>query len=78
MTADELDDRAIDALKEFNVDDAIKILNQFSDCDLSHVQNKSAFLCGQMKCYREKSKQSGGTTPLVKGPDEAKVKVCSH
>jgi len=69
----ELDDRAVDALKEFTPEDAIKILRQFRESNLEHVTNKSAFLCGQMKTYRNKLR-SGNMQPLVKGPDEAKLK----
>lgn len=34
----DLDDRAIEALKEFNEDGALQVLLQFKDSDLSHVQ----------------------------------------
>jgi len=56
LTSEQLDDRATEALKEFSEDDACNILEQFSKSDLSHVQNKSAFLCGVMKTYRAKMK----------------------
>jgi hypothetical protein len=48
----ELDDRALDALKEFPVDGALAVLQQFLESNLEHVSNKSAFLCGIMKTYR--------------------------
>lgn len=48
----ELDDRALDALKEFPVDGAQSVLQQFLESNLEHVSNKSAFLCGIMKTYR--------------------------
>lgn len=48
----ELDDRAVDALKEFPVDGAQAVLQQFLESNLEHVSNKSAFLCGVMKTYR--------------------------
>lgn len=73
LSQSELDERAMDALKEFPPDDAIKVLRQFSDSNLEHVGNKSAFLCGQMKTYRHKLR-AGNMPPLVKGPDEAKLK----
>lgn len=74
LTNSELDERALDALKEFNADDAIKVLEQFNEANLEHVTNKSAFLCGQMKTFRQKSKgQPGNATP--KGPDPEKIKV---
>jgi len=75
----ELDDRALDALREFNEDGAIEVLDQFGSSDLSHVQNKSAFLCGVMKTYREKNRQKAqGHTPggeAVNGPNEEKIKA---
>ncbi|XP_052240870.1 heterogeneous nuclear ribonucleoprotein R-like isoform X2 [Dreissena polymorpha] len=73
LSHSELDERALDALKEFNADDAIKVLEQFNEASLEHVTNKSAFLCGQMKTYRQKSKGGpGNATP--KGPDPEKIK----
>ncbi|KAI4799825.1 hypothetical protein KUCAC02_016625, partial [Chaenocephalus aceratus] len=36
----DLDERAIEALKEFNEDGALQVLAQFKESDLSHVQNK--------------------------------------
>ncbi|XP_057306275.1 heterogeneous nuclear ribonucleoprotein R-like [Hydractinia symbiolongicarpus] len=67
LTIDELDDRALEALKEFSEDDALNVLEQFSKSDLSHVQNKSAFLCGVMKTYRAKLKNNEGVpTALIK------------
>lgn len=75
----ELDDRALDALREFNEDGALEVLEQFGNSDLSHVQNKSAFLCGVMKTYREKNRQKAhGQTPgneTLSGPDEEKIKA---
>lgn len=56
LAVDELDDRALEALKEFTEEDALNVLGQFMKSDLSHVQNKSAFLCGVMKTYRAKMK----------------------
>lgn len=56
LAVDELDDRALEALKEFTEDNALNVLQQFMKSDLSHVQNKSAFLCGVMKTYRAKMK----------------------
>ncbi|XP_049821165.1 heterogeneous nuclear ribonucleoprotein Q isoform X1 [Aethina tumida] len=77
----DLDERALDALKEFPVDGALNVLGQFLDSNLEHVSNKSAYLCGVMKTYRQKSRAGGSsqgtTTPApapVKGPDEEKIK----
>uniref|UniRef100_A0AAY4DGH4 RRM domain-containing protein n=1 Tax=Denticeps clupeoides TaxID=299321 RepID=A0AAY4DGH4_9TELE len=70
----DLDDRAIEALKEFNEEGALQVLLQFKESDLSHVQNKSAFLCGVMKTYRQREKQGTKVSESNKGPDEAKIK----
>uniref|UniRef100_A0A8C0IYF3 RRM domain-containing protein n=1 Tax=Chelonoidis abingdonii TaxID=106734 RepID=A0A8C0IYF3_CHEAB len=70
----DLDERAIEALKEFNEEGALAVLQQFKDSDLSHVQNKSAFLCGVMKTYRQREKQGTKVADSSKGPDEAKIK----
>lgn len=77
----ELDERALDALKEFPVDGALNVLSQFLESNLEHVSNKSAYLCGVMKTYRQKSRasQQGAPAPAatvpVKGPDEDKIKA---
>lgn len=39
------------------------------------MQNKSAFLCGVMKTYRQREKQGSKVQESTKGPDEAKIKV---
>ena len=41
-------------------------------------QNKSAFLCGVMKTYRQREKQGSKIQESTKGPDEAKIKVRDH
>lgn len=41
------------------------------------LQNKSAFLCGVMKTYRQREKQGTKVADSSKGPDEAKIKVCA-
>ncbi|XP_048489568.1 heterogeneous nuclear ribonucleoprotein R isoform X7 [Plutella xylostella] len=74
----ELDERALDALKEFPTDGALSVLGQFLESNLEHVSNKSAYLCGVMKTYRQKSR-AGVQAPAapavqVKGPDEDKIK----
>ncbi|XP_075058831.1 heterogeneous nuclear ribonucleoprotein Q isoform X7 [Mixophyes fleayi] len=71
----DLDERAIEALKEFNEEGALAVLQQFKDSDLSHVQNKSAFLCGVMKTYRQREKQGTKVADSSKGPDESKIKA---
>uniref|UniRef100_T1IVI9 RRM domain-containing protein n=1 Tax=Strigamia maritima TaxID=126957 RepID=T1IVI9_STRMM len=72
----DLDERALDALKEFPVDGALAVLKQFLESNLEHVSNKSAYLCGVMKTYRQKSKLQGSSSNAsVKGPDEDKIKA---
>ena len=57
------------------------ILLKFSDCQ-EHVSNKSAYLCGVMKTYRQKTRagasaSSNGTASNTshQGPDEEKIKA---
>lgn len=71
----DLDERALDALKEFPADGALAVLKQFLESSLEHVSNKSAYLCGVMKTYRQKSKLPSATSQTAKGPDEEKIKV---
>uniref|UniRef100_A0A9J8C058 Heterogeneous nuclear ribonucleoprotein R n=1 Tax=Cyprinus carpio carpio TaxID=630221 RepID=A0A9J8C058_CYPCA len=71
----DLDERALDALREFNEEGALSVLQQFKESDLSHVQNKSAFLCGVMKTYRQREKQGNKVQESTKGPDEVKIKA---
>ncbi|XP_017757230.1 PREDICTED: heterogeneous nuclear ribonucleoprotein Q isoform X3 [Eufriesea mexicana] len=73
----DLDERALDALKEFPVDGALNVLTQFLESNLEHVSNKSAYLCGVMKTYRQKSRagQGTGTSTTPKAPDEDKIKM---
>ena len=61
----DLDERALDALKEFPVDGALTVLKQFLDSNLEHVSNKSAYLCGVMKTYRQKSRSGQNNAPPV-------------
>ena len=57
LSPTDLDDRAIDALKEYGSMDAVLlILDEFENANLEHVNNKSAFLCGLMKTHRQKEK----------------------
>ncbi|XP_018495516.2 heterogeneous nuclear ribonucleoprotein Q [Galendromus occidentalis] len=76
LSYSDLDERALDALKEFPQEGALAVLKQFLDSSLEHVSNKSAFLCGVMKTYRQKSKMPNVTTEnAVKGPDQDKIKA---
>ncbi|XP_043232975.1 heterogeneous nuclear ribonucleoprotein Q-like isoform X2 [Amphibalanus amphitrite] len=71
----DLDERALDALKEFPVDGALTVLKQFMESNLEHVSNKSAYLCGVMKTYRQKSKAQGPAHQSGHGPNEEKIKA---
>jgi len=77
LTHDDLDQRALDALKEFPVEGALAVLKQFLEANLEHVSNKSAYLCGVMKTYRQKSRAGvvNGSPNQMKGPDEEKIRV---
>ena len=56
LSHSDLDDRALDALKEFPTEGALAVLAQFLESNLEHVSNKSAYLCGVMKTYRQRSR----------------------
>uniref|UniRef100_A0A3B5K4X5 Synaptotagmin binding, cytoplasmic RNA interacting protein, like n=1 Tax=Takifugu rubripes TaxID=31033 RepID=A0A3B5K4X5_TAKRU len=68
----DLDDRAIEALKEFNEEGALQVRPRRRRL---HNDNKSAFLCGVMKTYRQREKQGTKVSDTSKGPDEAKIKA---
>ena len=74
----DLDVRAVVALKELPVEDALAVLEKFLDSELDHVINKSAFLCGVMRTWRQKTKTGASSSrgrDLHRGPDEEKIKV---
>lgn len=78
----DLDERALDALKEFPANDALNVLSQFLESNLEHVSNKSAYLCGIMKTYRQQKGRGGSGVSAAnsigsttKGPDDEKIKV---
>lgn len=73
----ELDERALDALKEFPAEGGVAVLKEFKESNLEHVSNKSAYLCGVMKTYRQKNKIQGPPNSALEkkpGPDEARIK----
>lgn len=83
----DLDNRALDALRGLLVPDALAVLAELRQTNLEHVSNKSAYLCGLIKTYRQKHRiavlNRGATAngndmraKLAK-PDEAKIKVRS-
>ncbi|XP_066952599.1 heterogeneous nuclear ribonucleoprotein R-like isoform X11 [Macrobrachium rosenbergii] len=75
---EDLDERALDALKEFPVEGAVTVLKQFLESNLEHVSNKSAYLCGVMKTYRQRKQYNTADSVAVnpgKGPDEDNLKA---
>lgn len=81
----DLDERALDALKEFPANDALNVLSQFLESNLEHVSNKSAYLCGIMKTYRQQKGRGGSgisaansVGSATKGPDDEKIKVSQN
>uniref|UniRef100_A0A8C7UEY0 RRM domain-containing protein n=1 Tax=Oncorhynchus mykiss TaxID=8022 RepID=A0A8C7UEY0_ONCMY len=76
----DLEEGVIDALRALNEEGALSVLSQFKESDLSHVQNKSAFLCAAMKTYRQREKQGSKVQgskvqESTKGPAESKIKA---
>jgi len=77
----DLDGRAFDAIRGLSVTDALAVLAELRQTNLEHVSNKSAFLCGLIKTFRQKSKlgnmaRNGDSRINYIKPDEAKIKVC--
>ncbi|CAL4058864.1 unnamed protein product, partial [Meganyctiphanes norvegica] len=77
---EDLDERALDALKEFPVEGAVTVLKQFLESNLEHVSNKSAYLCGVMKTYRQRKQYNSVAADNMtvnpgKGPDEENLKA---
>ena len=79
LSHSDLDERALVALKDLPVEDALAVLEKVQDSELEHVINKSAFLCGVMRTWRQKTRagasSAGGGRDLHRGPDEEKIKV---
>lgn len=76
LSHSDLDGRALDALKEFHAEGGVAVLKEFRESNLEHVSNKSAYLCGVMKTYRQKNKTGAEAVAGLKkpGPDESKLK----
>lgn len=51
----DLDERAIDALREFNEEGALTVLQQFKESDLSHVQVTMWKKLCLLPCFRRLS-----------------------
>lgn len=79
MNDDELDERALGALKDLDYDSAMAVINEMRSSNLKSVTNKSAYMCGLMKACRQKlaagigADADAGSKP---GPDAEKIKVC--
>jgi len=81
LLSGDLDGRAFDAIRGLSVAEALAVLAELRQTNLEHVSNKSAFLCGLIKTFRQKSKlgnvaRNGDTRINSIKPDEAKIKVC--
>ena len=50
MAYADLDERAIDALREFNEEGALSVLLQFKESDLSHVQVRTFVIVASAMC----------------------------
>ena len=78
LSHSDLDERALVALKDLPVEDALAVLEKVQDSELEHVINKSAFLCGVMRTWRQKTRAGASSSrdrDLHRGPDEEKIKV---
>jgi len=77
----DLDSRAIDAIRGLSVADALAVLSELRQTNLEHVSNKSAYLCGLIKTYRQKhriaamNRSNNDLKPKMAKPDELKIKV---
>jgi len=81
LSSGDLDGRAFDAIRGLSVTEALAVLAELRNTNLEHVSNKSAFLCGLIKTFRQKSKmgnvaRNGDARINTARPDEAKIKVC--
>jgi len=80
LSSGDLDARAYDAIRGLGVKEALAVLNELRQTNLQHVSNKSAFLCGLIKTFRQKSKmgsdiRNGDARVNNAKPDEDKIKV---
>ena len=75
LSREDLDERAISALKQLSEEDSLVILNKLLENDLLYVSNKSAYLCSIMRTTRNKSRyqrtSQASTTKM--GPDGEKL-----
>lgn len=79
LNHDELDQRALGALKDLDYDSAMAVINEMRGSNLQSVTNKSAYMCGLMKACRQKLAAGIGADAdaLSKpGPNAEKIKVC--
>jgi len=75
LRREDLDDRAVLALKQLSEEDALDILNKLVEKNLDRVSNKSAYLCSIMRATRNKSRhqRSSLSCTTEMGPDEGKL-----
>ncbi|CAC5401248.1 PARP7S [Mytilus coruscus] len=67
VSPQELDNRALDALKECNVNEAIGVIKTFAGSERTNVKNKSGYLCGMIKKQRQKQASPGPAMPRNQG-----------
>ncbi|XP_023338204.1 heterogeneous nuclear ribonucleoprotein R [Eurytemora carolleeae] len=76
LSHEDLDQRALDALKEFPVEGALAVLKQFLESNLV-IFSLNPYI-GVMKTYRQKSRAgvvNSGSAPIhTKGPDEDRIR----
>jgi hypothetical protein len=78
MKIEQLETRALDGLKEFNTLDATIILRQFEEADFDAIENKSAFLCGLMKTYKEQQDKDSAASVQLGPLGESEHHVEDH
>ncbi|CAG2244515.1 TPT1 [Mytilus edulis] len=68
VSPQELDNRALDALKECNVNEAVTLIKKFSEAlERNEVKNKIGYLCGMIKKKRQKQGSQGPAMPKNQG-----------
>lgn len=76
LSHEELDQRALAALKELDVESALAVLNEMRTSNLQSVTNKSAYMCGLMKACRQKQAEGLAAAADKPGPNSTKMQVC--
>lgn len=74
LDLNEVDEIAYDALNELGEEGGLAVVEQLAGSDLTHVQNKSAFLCGIIKTQREKAQhEQAGNAMAVSTQEQQHV-----